>query len=37
VTEGLASKPMKSTAPTPQIIEENTVTKRLQQLAGIIS
>jgi hypothetical protein len=39
VTEGLASKATPSTAPkaeTPEIISENSVTKRLQQLAGII-
>jgi hypothetical protein len=39
VAEGLASKPMKSTAPTvntAEIISENSFTKRLQQLAGII-
>jgi hypothetical protein len=36
VTEGLASKPTKSTAPKKEILEENTVAKRLQQLAGIL-
>ena len=39
VTEGLASKATPSTAPkaeTPEIIAENSVAKRLQQLAGII-
>jgi hypothetical protein len=40
VAEGLASKPTPSTAPkatTSEIIAENSVTRRLQQLAGIIS
>ena len=40
VAEGLASKATPSTAPkadTSEIITENSVTKRLQQLAGIIS
>jgi hypothetical protein len=36
VTEGLASKPTASTAPKKEILEENTVAKRLQQLAGIL-
>jgi hypothetical protein len=36
VTEGLASKPTPSTAPKKEILEENTVAKRLQQLAGIL-
>ena len=36
VTEGLASKPTVSTAPKKEILEENTVAKRLQQLAGIL-
>jgi len=36
VTEGLASKPTKSTAPKTEILEENSVAKRLQQLAGIL-
>ena len=36
VTEGLASKPTKSTAPKKEILEENSVAKRLQQLAGIL-
>lgn len=39
VTEGLASKATPSTAPkakATEIIEENSVVKRLQQLAGII-
>jgi hypothetical protein len=36
VTEGLASKSTKSTAPKKEILEENTVAKRLQQLAGIL-
>jgi len=40
VTEGFASKATPSTAPktdAPAVIAENTVAKRLQQLAGIIS
>ena len=40
VAEGLASKPTPSTAPkteAPEVIAENSVAKRLQQLAGIIS
>lgn len=37
VAEGLASKATPSTAPKQEIIAENTVAKRLQQLAGIIS
>ena len=40
VAEGLASKPTPSTAPktpAPEVISENSVAKRLQQLAGIIS
>jgi hypothetical protein len=40
VAEGLASKATPSTAPkadAPEVISENSVTKRLQQLAGIIS
>jgi hypothetical protein len=40
VAEGLASKPMKSTAPkveSKEIISENSFAKRLQELAGIIS
>jgi hypothetical protein len=37
VTEGLASKAVRSTAPkSQQVIVENTVAKRLQELAGII-
>jgi hypothetical protein len=36
VTEGLASKAVPSTAPKSQVIVENTVAKRLQELAGII-
>jgi hypothetical protein len=36
VTEGLASKSTKSTAPKKEILEENIVAKRLQQLAGIL-
>jgi hypothetical protein len=36
VTEGLASKSTPSTAPKKEILEENTVAKRLQQLAGIL-
>ena len=36
VTEGLASKPTKSTAPKKEILEENSVAKRLQHLAGIL-
>jgi hypothetical protein len=39
VTEGLASKATSSTAPkapSAEIIAENTLAKRLQQLAGII-
>jgi len=36
VTEGMASKPTKSTAPKKEILEENTVATRLQQLAGIL-
>lgn len=38
VAEGLASKPTRSTAPKPkEVIVENTVARRLQELAGIIS
>jgi hypothetical protein len=40
VAEGLASKATPSTAPktqAPEVIAENSVAKRLQQLAGIIS
>jgi hypothetical protein len=40
VTEGFASKATPSTAPktdAPEVIAENSVAKRLQQLAGIIS
>jgi len=40
VAEGLASKAIPSTAPkteAPEVIAENSVAKRLQQLAGIIS
>jgi hypothetical protein len=37
VAEGLASKATRSTAPKQEIIAENSVAKRLQQLAGIIS
>jgi hypothetical protein len=40
VAEGLASKPVPSTAPkadATEVIAENSVVKRLQQLAGIIS
>lgn len=36
VAEGLASMPIPSTAPKKDILEENTVAKRLQQLAGIL-
>jgi hypothetical protein len=36
VTEGLASKATPSTAPKTEILEENTLAKRLQQLAGIL-
>jgi len=36
VTEGLASKRTASTAPKKEILEENTVAKRLQLLAGIL-
>ena len=36
VTEGLASKATPSTAPKAEILEENTLAKRLQQLAGIL-
>lgn len=36
VAEGLASKPTPSTAPRATVIVENTVAKRLQQLAGIL-
>jgi hypothetical protein len=37
VTEGFASKAVPSTAPkSQQVIVENTVAKRLQELAGII-
>jgi hypothetical protein len=36
VTEGFASKAVPSTAPKSQVIVENTVAKRLQELAGII-
>ena len=37
VAEGLASKATRSTAPTKQeVIVENTVANRLQELAGII-
>jgi hypothetical protein len=37
VAEGLASKVTPSTAPKAEVIVENTVAKRLQELAGIIS
>jgi hypothetical protein len=37
MAEGLASKATPSTAPKQEIIAENSVAKRLQQLAGIIS
>jgi hypothetical protein len=37
VTEGFASKATPSTAPKSEVIVENTVAKRLQELAGIIS
>jgi hypothetical protein len=37
VTEGFASKPSRSTAPVREAIVENTVAKRLQELAGIIN
>jgi hypothetical protein len=40
VAEGLASKATPSTAPkteAPELIAENSVARRLQQLAGIIS
>jgi hypothetical protein len=36
VAEGLASKATPSTAPKSEVIVENTVAKRLQELAGII-
>ena len=36
VTEGFASKATPSTAPKAEVIVENTVAKRLQELAGII-
>jgi hypothetical protein len=36
VTEGLASKVTPSTAPKKEVIVENTVARRLQELAGII-
>lgn len=36
VTEGLASKATPSTAPKKEVIVENTVARRLQELAGII-
>lgn len=36
VAEGLASKPTPSTAPKSEVIVENSVAKRLQELAGII-
>jgi len=36
VAEGLASKATPTTAPKSEVIVENTVAKRLQQLAGII-
>lgn len=36
VAEGLASKQVGSTAPKTEILEENTLAKRLQQLAGIL-
>lgn len=36
VAEGLASKATPSTAPKKEVIVENTVAKRLQELAGII-
>ena len=36
VTEGFASKATPSTAPKAEILEENTLAKRLQQLAGIL-
>ena len=36
VSEGFASKAMPSTAPKKEVIVENTVAKRLQELAGII-
>ena len=36
VTEGFASKAVPSTSPKSQVIVENTVAKRLQELAGII-
>lgn len=37
VAEGFASKPTRSTAPKAEVIVENTVARRLQELAGIIS
>lgn len=37
VAEGFASKATPSTAPKAEVIVENTVAKRLQELAGIIS
>jgi len=36
VSEGFASKATPSTAPKKEVIVENTVAKRLQELAGII-
>jgi len=36
VTEGLASKATPTTAPKKEVIVENTVARRLQELAGII-
>lgn len=36
VSEGFASKAMPSTAPKKEVIVENTVARRLQELAGII-
>ncbi len=36
VVEGLASKATPSTAPKAEVIVENTIAKRLQQLAGIL-
>jgi hypothetical protein len=36
VAEGLASKPTRTTAPKQEVIVENTVARRLKELAGII-
>lgn len=37
ITEGYASKPVKSTAPEKTVIAENTVADRFKKLAGIIT